>query len=497
MAGHRKTARDLGLTTREYDCLRWTADGLFSIYFYHGPKRQLPPAELAKYDVVLTTYATLEYDYRAAQAGSMVACAYCSKKFKSDQKLAFHNRWFCGPNAKRSAAQSKTDSKKKKKTATRAAADDDSDSDDESEDDDDESEEESESEENEEEEALMGVSEEETSEEEEEEDDDDDDDELDSDDDEAGLLRAMKAQKEKLEYARLRNRAEHSDDEDEDDEDDEEKIGVQGKKKQDFYGDEEIDHEDVEDEEDRKDEEAAARAAQKQRARKMRLEDFGLEDEEDDSEDEEASPSSSEGEEDDEENSEDMTLQQKAQRSKLGAKNEDGKKMKKKTKKSDGISGGVVVEALDDDEKRAKREQLENASANADEAEEVRALVEELQKMLAEVETNVEPLVKSAKRGEYLTEEGISYLDTKYILLLSYCLNLVFYLLMKAEGKSIKDHPVVMRLVEIRSYIDKLRPIDKKLQYQVWFPEIVMFVYFLVFSFVFICARSCARMLSR
>ena len=152
----------------------------------------------------------------------------------------------------------------------------------------------------------------------------------------------------------------------------------------------------------------------------MRLEDFGLEDEEDDSEDEEI-----DSEEDDEENSEDMTLQQKAQRSKLGAKNEDGKKMKKKTKKSDGISGGVVVEALDDDEKRAKREQLENASTNADEAEEVRALVEELQKMLPS-RSNVEPLVKSAKRGEYLTEEGISYLDTKYILLLSYCLNLVF-----------------------------------------------------------------------
>ncbi|MBL6432028.1 MAG: helix-turn-helix domain-containing protein [Alphaproteobacteria bacterium] len=26
VAGHRKTARDFGLTTREYDCLRWTAD---------------------------------------------------------------------------------------------------------------------------------------------------------------------------------------------------------------------------------------------------------------------------------------------------------------------------------------------------------------------------------------------------------------------------------------------------------------------------------------
>ena len=337
----------------------------------------------------------------------------------------------------------------------------------------------------EEEEALMDLSSSDDDDDDSDDDsDDDDDDELDSDDDEAGLLRAMKAQKKKLEYTRLRNRAEHSDDDEEadgSDEDDlEENIGVRGKRKQDFYGDEEIDHEDVEEEEDRKDEEAAARAAQKQRAGKMRLEDFGLDDEEEDSEEEEDASSSSEEEEEDEseEDSEELTLQQKAQRSKLGAKKtpmeeeeekEKGKKKKKKTKTSDGGSGGVVVEALDDDEKRAKREHLENASANADEAEEVRTLALELQKTLAEVQTNVEPIVKSAKRGEYLTEEGISYLDTKYILLLSYCINLVFYLLMKSEGKSIKDHPVVMRLVEIRSYIEKLRPIDKKLQYQVCF----------------------------
>ena len=334
-----------------------------------------------------------------------------------------------------------------------------------------------------EEEALMDVSSSESSDESSDEEDDDEGEEefLDSEDDEAGLLRAMKAQKKKLEYARLRNRAEHSDDSDEEkDSEDSDDVGVRGKRKQDFYGDEEIDHEDAEEEEDRKDEEAAARAAQKQRAGKMRLGDFGLEDEEDDSE-EEASSSSEEEEED----SEEMTLQQKAQRSKLGAKKtpleeeeeeEKGKqKKKKRSKTSDGGSGGVVVEALDDDEKRAKREKLENASANADEAEEVRALAEELQKTLAEVETNVEPIVKSAKRGEYLTEEGISYLDTKYMLLLSYCVNLTFYLLMKSEGKSIKDHPVVMRLVEIRSYIEKLRPIDKKLHYQVCFLLICLF----------------------
>ena len=346
-----------------------------------------------------------------------------------------------------------------------------------------ESSDEDEDESEDEEEALMDVSSSLSSSESSDDDEEEEEEEFleDSEDDEAGLLRAMKAQKKKLEYARLRNRAEHSDDSDEEkDSEDSDDVGVRGKRKQDFYGDEEIDHEDAEEEEDRKDEEAAARAAQKQRAGKMRLGDFGLEDEEDDSE-EEASSSSEEEEED----SEEMTLQQKAQRSKLGAKKtpleeeeeeEKGKqKKKKRSKTSDGGSGGVVVEALDDDEKRAKREKLENASANADEAEEVRALAEELQKTLAEVETNVEPIVKSAKRGEYLTEEGISYLDTKYMLLLSYCVNLTFYLLMKSEGKSIKDHPVVMRLVEIRSYIEKLRPIDKKLHYQVCFLLICLF----------------------
>ena len=75
--------------------------------------------------------------------------------------------------------------------------------------------------------------------------------------------------------------------------------------------------------------------------------------------------------------------------------------MKKKTKKSDGISGGVVVEALDDDEKRAKREQLENASANADEAEEV-SVGGELQCLKSKRTSNRS---SNQQKREYLTEE--------------------------------------------------------------------------------------------
>ena len=43
----------------------------------------------------------------------------------------------------------------------------------------------------------------------------------------------------------------------------------------------------------------------------------------------------------------------------------------------------------------------------------------------------------------------------------------MFYLLLKSEGRSVRDHPVVLRLVEIRAYLEKLRPIDRKLKYQI------------------------------
>ena len=68
--------------------------------------------------------------------------------------------------------------------------------------------------------------------------------------------------------------------------------------------------------------------------------------------------------------------------------------------------------------------------------------------------------------GNLATAEGISYLEAKHLLLLHYCINIVFYLLLKAEGRPVRDHPVIARLLELRAYLEKIRPIDKKLQYQ-------------------------------
>ena len=35
-----------------------------------------------------------------------------------------------------------------------------------------------------------------------------------------------------------------------------------------------------------------------------------------------------------------------------------------------------------------------------------------------------------------------------------------------AEGRPVQDHPVIGRLVQIRAYLDKIRPLDKRLSYQ-------------------------------
>ena len=278
--------------------------------------------------------------------------------------------------------------------------------------------------------------------------DEDDDDVEYSDSEEMALAVAMKAQKKRLD-GRVRRDAVNAEDEDDDEDDDEDGdagFGIKGKKKMDFYGDDDVDHEGLSDEEDRVEEEKEARRMRKLMAEEMRAEDFGVESDEDEDEDEDEDAKA--------------TLGAKAANLRRG----DGKKASSASKASKKTS--VSVETLTAEE-RAERLAAEDDATAANDAPELIALSKELTSTLASIEASVEPLVKAAKDGDFATEDGISYLDTKYLLMLSYCSSIVFYLLLKAEGRSVKDHPVIERLVEIRLYLEKLRPIDKKLQYQV------------------------------
>lgn len=62
------------------------------------------------------------------------------------------------------------------------------------------------------------------------------------------------------------------------------------------------------------------------------------------------------------------------------------------------------------------------------------------------------------KAGELATAEGLSYLEAKHLLLLSYCIHIVFYILLKAEGAPVRTHPVIGRLLQLRTYLVRPAP---------------------------------------
>ncbi|KAA6428544.1 MAG: hypothetical protein FRX49_01420 [Trebouxia sp. A1-2] len=266
--------------------------------------------------------------------------------------------------------------------------------------------------------------------------DDSSEDEFDSDDSDAAggtlgrLKRTEKAMRNKLSV----QQGEEGDEED-GEVDHMAKDKQWGKSKRGYYGADTEEYELTDDEEALKDEEEEAQRLQRQAAEQLQPEDFeqeehGLE----------ASSSS-----DDEADT-------------MGA----------KARQANGVaSSGVqapTVERLERDERAMTDEQ--RMSAVMADAPELAALLSELQGSLAEVRSHVGPVLKEVRGGNLATAEGVSYLEAKHLLLLHYCINIVFYLLLKAEGRPVRDHPVIARLLELRAYLEKIRPIDKKLQYQ-------------------------------
>ena len=65
------------------------------------------------------------------------------------------------------------------------------------------------------------------------------------------------------------------------------------------------------------------------------------------------------------------------------------------------------------------------------------------------------------------SENGISFLDVKLKLMLQYCIHIVEFCLEKLQGHSTERHDVVKKLFEARTFIEKMKPIDLKLKYQV------------------------------
>jgi len=94
-------------------------------------------------------------------------------------------------------------------------------------------------------------------------------------------------------------------------------------------------------------------------------------------------------------------------------------------------------------------------------------LLSELSKLAGKAGHNVKDLSSKVTDGQLSTAKGVSFLETKNQLLLSYLINLTHLCCHKLKGGALKGHADIERLVEIRTVLEKMRPIDKKLRYQV------------------------------
>lgn len=96
-------------------------------------------------------------------------------------------------------------------------------------------------------------------------------------------------------------------------------------------------------------------------------------------------------------------------------------------------------------------------------APELVGLLSELKDAVGQLDNKVNPLTKVVKNRNDSSKEEIHYLETKQALLLAYCQAITFYLLLKAEGHAVRDHPVIARLVEIRNMLIKMKQLDDEL----------------------------------
>lgn len=99
-----------------------------------------------------------------------------------------------------------------------------------------------------------------------------------------------------------------------------------------------------------------------------------------------------------------------------------------------------------------------------------------LESLLATLTTSIQSATEALPQDDILPpKEGISLLDVKNELLLSYLQNLVFLILLKLRARSSGEtdqlHPqdeVVQKLVELRIYLEKgVRPLENRLKYNI------------------------------
>lgn len=94
------------------------------------------------------------------------------------------------------------------------------------------------------------------------------------------------------------------------------------------------------------------------------------------------------------------------------------------------------------------------------------ALLVDFKEKLRHLKDHLEPALKNGLQIPEL-KHGMEFLRVKHRLLLAYCTCVAYYITMKIEGKNVTGHPVFDRLIEYRLLLERIKPLETKLQPQI------------------------------
>lgn len=100
-------------------------------------------------------------------------------------------------------------------------------------------------------------------------------------------------------------------------------------------------------------------------------------------------------------------------------------------------------------------------------ATEAKVLLEDINSNSSALFGFVERFIRKISDKELPTAKGISFLELKNFTLLGYLIDVTYLILRKCKGLSIEGNTAIDRLVELRTTLEKMKPINYKLKYRI------------------------------
>ncbi|KAJ8722158.1 hypothetical protein PYW08_004560 [Mythimna loreyi] len=113
----------------------------------------------------------------------------------------------------------------------------------------------------------------------------------------------------------------------------------------------------------------------------------------------------------------------------------------------------VIKSDLSQMSKRQKLQLLEKESP------EFAGLIDDFKTKLTVAKDDLHPVLELVKDGKLPTCPAAKFVKTNYDLILNYCTNISFYVLLKSQRVNIQNHPVIKRLYQYRQMLNKMEPI--------------------------------------